>query len=239
MSEPDRKVAIVTGGSRGIGAGIVAGYRAQGWAVVANARTITPSDDPALLPVAGDISDPATADRIVTQALDRFGRIDTLVNNAGVFVAKPFIEYTADDYALAAGVNLAGAFWLTQRVVAPMLDRHGGHIVNIAATIAEVADSHAPAALAALTKGGLAALTRSLAIEYAGRGIRVNAVSPGMIQTSTRPPQSRPDGTGEQLPPIGHPGRVGDVVGGVLFLEASPHVTGEILHIDGGTSAGH
>jgi NAD(P)-dependent dehydrogenase (short-subunit alcohol dehydrogenase family) len=239
MSENEQKVAIVTGGSQGIGAGIVAGYREQGWAVVANALTMKPSEDPAVATVEGDISEAATADRIITEALTRFGRVDTLVNNAGVFVSKPFTEYTAHDYALVTGVNLAGFFWLTQRAIAEMLKRGGGHVVNISATIADVADSHAPAALAALTKGGLAAVTRSLAVEYATRGIRVNAVSPGIIQTPMHPPESYKGDQGEQLPPIGHPGQVSDIVGGVLFLEASPYVTGEIVHIDGGKIAGH
>jgi NAD(P)-dependent dehydrogenase (short-subunit alcohol dehydrogenase family) len=239
MSENEQKVAIVTGGSQGIGAGIVAGYRDRGWAVVANARTIKPSDDPAVLTVEGDISEPATADRIVAETLARFGRVDTLVNNAGVFVSKPFTEYTAEDYALVIGVNLTGFFWLTQRAVAEMLKRRAGHVVNISATIAEVADSHAPAALAALTKGGLAAVTRSLAIEYATRGIRVNAVSPGLIQTPMHAPESKRRGEGERLPPMGRVGHVSDVVGGVLFLESSPYITGEIVHIDGGKIAGH
>jgi NAD(P)-dependent dehydrogenase (short-subunit alcohol dehydrogenase family) len=239
MTENAQKVAIVTGASQGIGAGIVAGYREQGWAVVANARTIKPSDDPAVATVGGDISEAATADRIIAEALTRFGRVDTLVNNAGVFVSKPFTEYTAHDYALVTGVNLAGFFWVTQRAIAEMLKRGVGHVVNISATIADVADSHAPAALAALTKGGLAAVTRSLAVEYATRGIRVNAVSPGMIQTPMHPPESYQGDQGEQLPPMGHPGQISDIVGGVLFLEASPFVTGEIVHIDGGKIAGH
>ena len=127
------KVAVITGGSQGIGAGLVAGYRGRGWAVVASALTIKPSDDPDLLTVAGDIADPATADKITDAALDRFGRIDTLVNNAGVFVSKPFTGYTAADYALVTGVNLAEFFWLTQRVIAEMASRYGGHVVNITA----------------------------------------------------------------------------------------------------------
>src|SRR5580693_5694651 len=161
------KVAIITGGSQGIGAGLVAGYRARGWAVVANARTIAPSEDPQVLAVAGDITEPATAGRIIDAALERFGRIDTLVNNAGVFLSKPFTDYTAGDFAAVTGVNLGGFFWLTQRAVTEMLSRYGGHIVNITATAAEYTDSASPAALTALTKGGLAAATRSLAVEYA------------------------------------------------------------------------
>ena len=238
MTGNDRRVAIITGSSQGIGAGLVAGYRGRGWAVVANARTIRPSADPCVLTVEGDIAKRATADRIVDAALRRFGRIDTLVNNAGVFVSKPFTDYTAADYAQVTGVNLAGFFWLTQRVIADMARRYGGHVVNISASLAEVANSRAPSALAALTKGGLAAATRSLAVEYASRGIRVNAVSPGIIQTPMHPADSY-EGLGDQLPPLGRVGRVSDVVAGVLFLESSPYITGEILHIDGGRTAGH
>jgi NAD(P)-dependent dehydrogenase (short-subunit alcohol dehydrogenase family) len=232
------KVAIITGGSQGIGAGLVAGYRGRGWTVVASARAIKPSQDPDLLTVEGDITEPATAGRIIGAALDRFGRIDTLVNNAGVYVSKPFTDYTAADYALVTGVNLAGFFWLTQRAIAEMARRYGGHVVNVSATLAEVADSGTPEVLAALTKGGLAAATRSLAVEYASRGIRVNAVSPGIIQTPAHPPDSY-EHLGGRLPPLGRVGQVSDVVDGVLFLESSPYITGEILHIDGGQIAGH
>jgi len=238
MTEANRRVAIITGGSQGIGAGLVAGYRGRDWAVVASARTIKPSEDPDLVTVAGDIAEPATAGRIIDAAMDRFGRIDTLVNNAGVFISKPFTDYTAEDYALITGVNLAGFFWLTQRVIADMASRYGGHVVNISATLAEVANHSAPSALAALTKGGLAAATRSLAVEYASRGIRVNAVSPGIIQTPVYPADSY-EGLGDQLPPLGRVGQVRDVVDAILFLESSPYITGEILHVDGGRTAGH
>ena len=237
MTGNDRRVAIITGGSQGIGAHLVSGYRGRGWAVVASARTIGPSADPDVLTVEGDIAQPATADRIVVGALERFGRIDTLVNNAGVFVAKPFTDYTAADYAWAVGVDLTGFFWLTQRVIAEMARRYGGHVVNVAATLAEVANSGTPAVLAALTKGGLAAATRSLAIEYASFGIRVNAVSPGIIQTPAHPADSY-EHAGDQLLPLGRPGQVSDVVDGILYLESSPYITGEILHIDGGQIAG-
>jgi NAD(P)-dependent dehydrogenase (short-subunit alcohol dehydrogenase family) len=236
--ETGQRVAVITGGSRGIGAGLVAGYRDRGWAVVATARRIEPSGDPDLLTVEADITAPGSADRIIGGALDRFGRIDTLVNNAGVFLAKPFTEYTADDYALLTGVNVAGFFWLTQRAIAEMAKRYGGHVVTITASVAEIANSAAPAALTALTKGGLAAATRSLAVEYASRGIRVNAVSPGIIQTPEYPADAY-EGLGDQLPPLGRPGQVSDVVAAVLFLESSPYVTGEIVHVDGGLTAGH
>jgi NAD(P)-dependent dehydrogenase (short-subunit alcohol dehydrogenase family) len=238
MTSNGRRVAIVTGGSQGIGAGLVAGYRRQGWAVVASARKIKAAEDPDVLAVEGDLAEPATADRIVGGALERFGRIDTLVNNAGVFVSKPFTDYTAEDYALVTGVNLAGFFWLTQRAIGQMLRQHGGHVVNMSASVAAHADSAEPTALAALTKGGLAAATRSLAIEYASRGIRVNAVSPGIIQTPLHPAESYQD-LGDRLPPLGRAGQVSDVVDAILFLESSPYITGEILHVDGGQVAGH
>ena len=231
------KVAVITGASQGIGAGLVAGYRRRGWAVVASARTIKPSQDPALLTVAGDIAEPATAERIVGAALDRFGRIDTLVNNAGVYLSKPFTDYTPADYTTVVGVNLTGFFWLTQAVIAEMATRYGGHVVNVTATLAEVANSGTPAVLAALTKGGLAAATRSLAVEYASRGIRVNAISTGIIQDPVYLGDSC-DSSSDRLPPLGRVGQVSDVVDGVLFLESSPFITGEILHIDGGQVAG-
>jgi NAD(P)-dependent dehydrogenase (short-subunit alcohol dehydrogenase family) len=227
---------VITGASQGIGAGLVAGYRAQGWAVVANSRAIQPSDDPAVLTVPGDVAEPATADRIVAGALERFGRIDTLVNNAGIFIGKPFTDYTIDDYQLVVRVNLTGFFLLTQRVIAAMLDGGGGHIVNVSTTMVEHANSTAPALLATLTKGGLVAATRSLAIEYASRGIRANAVSLGVIETPLNPPEAFT--ALAKLHPLGRVGQVSDVVGGILYLESAPFVTGEILHIDGGQSAG-
>ncbi len=238
MTAGGQRVAVITGGSQGIGAGLVAGYRDQGWAVVASARTIKPSEDPNLLTIDGDLAAPATANRIIDQALERFGRIDTLVNNAGVYLSKPFSDYTSGDYALVTGVSLNGFFWLTQRAVTEMLSRYGGHIVNITATIAEYTDSASPSVLPALTKGGVAAATRSLAVEYASRGIRVNAVSPGVIQTPMHSPASY-EALGDQLPPLGRAGQVRDVVEAVLFLEASPYITGEIVHVDGGKTAGH
>jgi NAD(P)-dependent dehydrogenase (short-subunit alcohol dehydrogenase family) len=232
------RVAVITGASQGIGAGLVAGYRGRGWSVVATARRMAPSADPEVLTVDGGITDLATADRLVEAALDRFGRLDTLVNNAGVFIAKPFTDYTAEDYATVVGVNLTGFFWLTRRAIAEMVTRYGGHVVNISASIAEAANSCSPSALTALTKGGLAAATRSLAVEYASRGIRVNAVSPGIIQTPAHPAESY-EGLGDQLPPLGRVGQVSDVVDAILYLESAPYITGEIVHVDGGQTAGH
>ena len=240
MSETGQKVAIVTGGSQGIGAGLVAAYRQRGWAVVANALHIEPSEDPGVLAVSGDVSEQTTADQIVGKATERYGRIDTLVNNAGVFISKPFTDYTAEDYALVTGVNLAGFFWLAQRAIGQMLKQHSGHVVNISASIAEQADSVEPTALTALTKGGLAAVARSLAVEYASRGIRVNAVAPGIIQTPVHPAESyAPEALKGKLPLLGRAGQVRDIVDGIMFLESAPYITGEVLHIDGGRTAGH
>jgi NAD(P)-dependent dehydrogenase (short-subunit alcohol dehydrogenase family) len=232
-----RKVAIVTGASQGIGAGIVAAYRKQGWAVIANSRSMPPSDDPAVLTVSGDIADPATAERIVRDGLEKFGRIDTLINNAGLFIAKPFTDYTAEDYAAAVGVNLTGFFTLTQRAIASMLEHGSGHIVTITTTLTEHPNSAVPSALASLTKGGLASATKSLAIEYASRGIRVNAVSPGIIKTPMHPEETHEFLSG--LHPVGHMGEIDDIVKGVMYLQSAPFVTGEFLHVDGGQSAGH
>jgi NAD(P)-dependent dehydrogenase (short-subunit alcohol dehydrogenase family) len=238
VTEGRQRVAVITGGSQGIGAGLVDGYRRRGWAVVASARTMKPATEPDLVTVEGDIAEPATAQRIVEAALERFGQVDTLVNNAGVYISKPFTDYTAADYALITSVNLAGFFWLTQLVIAQMLRRRRGHVVNISATIADRADSATPAVLTALTKGGLAAATRSLAVEYASRGIRVNAIAPGIIQTPVHPAESYA-ALGDRLPPLGRVGQVSDIVGAVLYLESAPYITGEILHVDGGQNAGH
>lgn len=234
----DQKVAIVTGASQGMGAALVRAYRDLGYAVVANSRSIAPGDDPGLAPVAGDVADPATADRIVATAVERFGRVDTLINNAGVFVPKPFTEYTVADYEFVTGVNLSGFFHITQRVVARLLTQgEGGHVVNMTTSLLDQPNSAVPAGLTALTKGGLAAVTKSLAIEYARSGIRVNAISPGNIAT---PMHADDDTTAlAAMHPLGRMGAIADIVAGVRYLEAATFVTGETLHIDGGQSAGH
>jgi NAD(P)-dependent dehydrogenase (short-subunit alcohol dehydrogenase family) len=237
MSTQDRKVAVITGASRGIGAGLVDAYRKLGYAVVATSRSITPTNDEGILTVPGDIADPAVAERVIAAAIDRVGGVDTLVNNAGIFVAKPFIDYTADDYAAAIGVNLTGYFRITQLAVAQMLTHGGGHIVNVTTSLVDNADSNVPSVLASLTKGGLQSATKSLAIEYAKRGIRVNAVSPGTINTTMHRDDSHP--ALAALQPIGRMGEVSDIVDAVIYLETAPFVTGEILHVDGGVSAGH
>jgi NAD(P)-dependent dehydrogenase (short-subunit alcohol dehydrogenase family) len=231
------KVAIITGASQGIGAGIANAYRRLGYDVIATARSIAPSADPGVVVVQGDIADPDTAQRIVDAAIERFGRIDTLINNAGIYIGKPFTDYTVEDFNALVAVNLAGFFHITTRTIKHMLEQGRGHVVNVSTTLVEQADSTTPAALAVLTKGGLVAVTRSLAIEYASRGLRVNAVSLGVIKTPMRD-ESSYAGMGA-LHPIGRVGEVDDVVGGILYLESAPFVTGEVLHIDGGQSAGH
>ena len=236
MSQP---VVIITGASQGIGAGLVAGYRGAGYAVVGVARSFPSPDRDAsdYVEVAGDIADAHTARRAVEQAHDRFGRIDTLINNAGIYIGKPFTDYTPHDFAAITSVNLTGFFHITQLAIRQMASQSSGHVVNISTSLVEQADRTRPSALASLTKGGLVAATRSLAIEYASRGVRVNAVSLGVIKTPMHDDASY-EGMAA-LHPLGRVGEIADVVDGILYLERATFVTGEILHIDGGQSAGH
>ncbi|CAB3670282.1 SDR family NAD(P)-dependent oxidoreductase [Trinickia soli] len=231
------KVVIVTGASQGIGAATVQAFLARGHRVVANARSIAASDHPNLATVAGDIGDAQTAKRIAETALERFGRIDTLVNNAGIFIAKPFTQYTSDEYEAINGVNLDGFFHITQRAIAAMEQQGSGHVVTITTSLVDHANSNVPSVLASLTKGGLNAATKSLAIEYAKAGIRVNAVSPGIIKSPMHAPQTHE--TLASLHPVGRMGEMSDIVDAILYLDAASFVTGEILHVDGGQSAGH
>ena len=232
-----QKVAVITGASQGIGAGLVTAYRKLGYAVVANSRTIARSDDPEVLAVQGDLAEPGTGARVIEQGLDTFGRIDTLVNNAGVFVAKPFTEYTDEDFDFVTGLNLRGFFEVTRRAIAAMLENpDGGHVVNITTTFADRGFSSVPAALAALTKGGMNSATKSLATEYATRNIRVNAVSPGVIRTPMHPEETHEFLAA--LHPVGRLGEIEEIVDAVTFLENAKFVTGEVLHVDGGQQAG-
>jgi NAD(P)-dependent dehydrogenase (short-subunit alcohol dehydrogenase family) len=234
-SPSGRRVAIITGGSQGIGAGLVSGFRRKGYAVVATARSIAAADEDDYLTVRGDIAEAETARDVVERALNRFARIDCLVNDAGVFIGKPFTDYTLDDYVSITSVNLAGFFHLTQRVIAQMVTQGSGHVVNVSTSLVDHPNSKTPAVLTALTKGGLAAATRSLAIEYASRGIRVNAVSLGVIRT--RDDLASYAGMAD-LHPLGRLGEISDVVDGILYLDRATFVTGETLHIDGGQAAG-
>jgi len=232
----ERKVAIITGASQGIGASLVQAYRDLNYKVVANSRSIRQGSDPDILAVDGDIADPRVAARVVEEGLARFGRIDTLVNNAGIFVAKPFTDYTEADFAKVLSVNLAGFFHVTQQAAAAMLKQGSGHIVNITTSLVDQPIAGVPAVLASLTKGGLNSATKGLAIEYATKGIRVNAVSPGIIKTPMHAPETH-EGL-SKLHPVGRMGEIRDIVDAVVFLENAGFVTGEILHVDGGQNAG-
>jgi NAD(P)-dependent dehydrogenase (short-subunit alcohol dehydrogenase family) len=230
-------VAIVTGASQGIGAGLVAGYRRAGYSVVGVARSLPASGDESdYVAIGGDIAEAETARRAVDLALDRFGRLDTLINNAGVYIGKPFMQYTVEDYAAIVAVNLTGFFHITQLAIGQMVEQANGHVVNISTSLVDSADSARPSALPALTKGGLVAASRSLAIEYASRGVRVNAVSLGVFKTPAHDPASYTELA--PLLPLGRVGEISDVVDAILYLERAGFVTGETLHVDGGQAAG-
>lgn len=232
----ERKVAIITGASQGIGAELVRAYRDRNFRVVATARSVKPSRDPDILAVDGDIADLATADKVIAGALERFGRIDTLINNAGIFVAKPFTDYTVDDFTRVLAVNVHGFFHITQRAATAMLHQGSGHILTVTTSLVDQPIAGVPAALASLTKGGLNSVTKGLAIEYATRGIRVNAVSPGIIKTPMHGAEAHESLA--KLHPVGRMGEIKDIVEAVLYLESAGFVTGEILHVDGGQNAG-
>jgi NAD(P)-dependent dehydrogenase (short-subunit alcohol dehydrogenase family) len=236
----NKKTAIVTGGSQGIGAGLVAAFLERGYRVVANSRTISRSDafhvseDLAL--VDGDIGRPETAAKIAETALSRFGSIDVLVNNAGIFLVKPFTDYTTADFNALVSTNLAGFLYITQFAVKQMLKQKSGNIVNISTSLVEQPIAGLPAAVPMMTKGGIQAVTRSLAIEYATRGIRVNAVAPGIVDTPMHKPEQK--NFLKSLQPVGEIVSIKDIVSAVLYLTEASFVTGEILHVDGGAHAG-
>jgi NAD(P)-dependent dehydrogenase (short-subunit alcohol dehydrogenase family) len=233
----ERKVAIVTGASQGIGAGIVQAFRDRNCRIVATSRTIKPSTDADIVTVAGDVGAADTAEDVFKAALEHFGRVDTLVNNAGIFLAKPFTAYTQDDYANYMSTNVTGFFNMTRRALELMSKQGRGHVVTITTSLVDQPMSSVPAALASLTKGALNAATRALAIEYARTGIRVNAVSPGIIKTPMHPAAAHP--ALAALHPVGRMGEISDIVDAVLYLDGAGFVTGEVLHVDGGQAAGH
>jgi NAD(P)-dependent dehydrogenase (short-subunit alcohol dehydrogenase family) len=233
----DNKVVIITGASQGIGAGLVRGFRDRNYSVVATSRSIKPSSDPGIVTIAGDISSPEVGERVVGEAVRQFGRVDSLVNNAGIFIGKPFTDYTEADFTNAIGTNLGGFFRVTKAAMAQMTRQRSGHVVNITASLVDHPNSQIPAFLASVTKGGLNYATKALAIEYASRGIRVNAVAPGNVNTPMHPAE-----THEALAkfhPLGRMAQVSDIVEAVLFLEFASLITGEILHVDGGQNVGH
>ncbi|WP_407180608.1 SDR family NAD(P)-dependent oxidoreductase [Bradyrhizobium sp. STM 3562] len=231
------EVAVITGASQGIGAALVQAFRIRNCPVIATSRSIRPSDDPHLVTVRGDVSDPQTAHIVFEEATARFGRVDTLVNNAGVFIPKPFTAYSMEDYTAYVAANVTGFFHMSQRAIEAMTKRGRGHIVTVTTSLIDQPMGSVPSALASLTKGGLNAATKSLAIEYAKEGIRVNAVSPGIIKTPMHPVETHP--ALAKLHPMGRMGSVSDVVDAVMFLDAAAFVTGEILHVDGGQAAGN
>src|SRR6202041_1448067 len=215
--DAEQKVAVITGASQGIGAALVEAYLNRNYRVVATARSVKPTSNVDVLTVPGDIADPKTAERAISEGLSRFGRIDTLVNNAGIFIAKPFTRYTEADYAAILGVNLAGFFHITQRAIAEMEKQGRGHVVQVTTSLVDHANSGVPSVLASLTKGGLNAATKSLAIEYAKRGIRVNAVALGVIKTPMHAVE-----THAQLGamhPVGRMGEISDIVDAIIYLE--------------------
>lgn len=230
-----QKVVIVTGASQGIGAEVVKAFRKLDYHVVATSRSIQPSNDPRIVTVPGDISDSATAQRIISETIERFGRVDTLVNNAGIFIGKPFTEHTIEDFNAVMNVNMAGFFHITKLALAQMEKQAHGHVVTVTASI-DNGMSGAHTTLAALTKGGLNAATRTLAIEYAKRGIRVNAVAPGATKTPMHPVEYH-DRLGA-FHPLGRIAEPSEVASAIVFLETAGFITGEILHVDGGRSAG-
>ena len=229
-------VAVITGASQGIGAGLVSAYRKLGYAVVANSRTISESDDPMVLAVPGDIAQPGIGQRIIDAAVDRFGRVDTVVNNAGIFIGKPFTEYTTEEFRDVMAVNVEGFFNITQPTLAQMVKQGTGHIVQITTTLVHQAIAGVPAALALLSKGGLYAVTGGLAIEYAKTGVRVNAVAPGIIKTPMHPQETHAMLDG--MHPLGRMGEVSEVVDAIVYLEDAAFVTGQTINVDGGQHSG-
>jgi NAD(P)-dependent dehydrogenase (short-subunit alcohol dehydrogenase family) len=230
-------VAVITGASQGIGAALVQTFRSRNYRVVATSRSIKPSADPDIVTVQGDVADPKTANLVFKEALDCFGRVDTLVNNAGMFMAKPFTAYSKDDYAVYMATNVTGFFHMTQRAIEVMSKEGRGHVVAVTSSLVDQPMTSVPAALASLTKGALNAATKSLAIEYAKNGVRVNAVSPGIIKTPMHPLEAHQ--VLASLHPMGRMGEVSDIVDAVMYLDSAGFVTGEILHVDGGQAAGH
>jgi NAD(P)-dependent dehydrogenase (short-subunit alcohol dehydrogenase family) len=239
--EKRRKTAMVTGASQGIGAGLVQALLDGDYNVVANSRNITrsgafaPSDN--LVLVDGNIADAATATKIAEAATGRFGSIDALVNNAGIFFTKQFTDYTIDDLRALVSVNIEGFFFISQLAIRQMLAQEsGGSIVNITSTMVEHPIAGINASVAMITKGGLEAITRSLAMEYAKQGIRVNAVAPGIVDT----PMHRDDPKDflRTLQPMGRISEVQDIVDAVVYLTEAGQVTGEVLHVDGGAHIG-
>lgn len=234
----DHKTAIVTGASRGIGAGLVEAFLNEGYNVAATSRHVTKSltASPHLILIDGDIGKQATAAKIVEAALKHFGTIDVLVNDAGIYLARPFTEFTTEDFNALVSTNLLGFFYITQLAVKQMLKQKSGNVVTITASSADQPIAGDNGSISMITKGGLNTVTRSLAIEYATKGIRFNAVAPGVVDT----PMHKDDSKEflRTLQPMERMVAVKDIVNAVLYLSEAEQVSGEVLHVDGGAHAG-
>ena len=237
----ERKTVVVTGASQGIGACIVRTFLERGYSVVANSRNLTksgafaPSEKLAL--VDGDIGESATAAKIVETTINKFRSIDALVNNAGIFFAKPFTNYTVDDFRALASTNLEGFIYISQLAIKQMVaQKAGGSIVSITTSLVDHPIAGVTASVPMLTKGGVEAITRSLAIEYAKDGIRVKAVAPGIVDTPMH--KNDPKEFLKSLSPLGRISDVQDIAEAVLYLTEARQVTGEVLHVDGGAHVG-
>jgi NAD(P)-dependent dehydrogenase (short-subunit alcohol dehydrogenase family) len=235
------KTIVITGASQGIGAGLVNTFAERGYNVVATSRSVSRSSEiPAsdkVVRVDGDIADPATARKVVETALSRFGRIDALVNNAGIFFAKPFVDYTLDDYRKLAATNVEGFLHLTQLVVRQMVEqKNGGSIVSITTPLISHPIAGMPVSVAMITKGGIEAASKNIAMEYARDGIRVNTVAPGIVDTPLH--KDHPKDFLKTLSPMNSISSAQEIVDAVVFLTEAPHITGEVLHVDGGAHLG-
>jgi NAD(P)-dependent dehydrogenase (short-subunit alcohol dehydrogenase family) len=233
----ERKVLVVTGASQGLGEGFVKAYRERGWRVVGNSRTIKPSNDPDYITIPGDVGDPAIGRKVVETAINDFGRVDTLINNAGIWRPGPIEKISEELYRRVMATNLDSVFFASQVAVPAMKKQGSGHIIQVTTSLVEHALTTVPAVLASLSKGACVAATRGLAMELAPANIRVNAVSLGIIRTPLHEPDSL-EGK-KSFAPFDRYGEVSDVVRAVLYLEDSDFVTGEISYIDGGRTAGH
>jgi NAD(P)-dependent dehydrogenase (short-subunit alcohol dehydrogenase family) len=234
------KTAIITGASRGIGAGLVEAFLKRGYNVVANSRNITTANPFAaaanLALVDGDIGHPGTAARIVDTAVSRFGGVDVLINNAGILIAKPFTDYTPQDFDALVSTTLAGFLYVSQLAIKQMLRQKSGSIINVSTAVVDQPIAGLGAAVQIMVKGALHAVTRALAIEYAKEGIRINTIAPGAIDTPMHKPEAHDFLKG--LHPVGRMGEVKEVVDAALFLTDATFTSGEILHVDGGAHAG-
>lgn len=242
MNEKDKKhqTAIVTGASSGIGLGITQALLERGYRVVANSRTISKSKElrasEDLVLVDGDISKKDTAIKVADATIDHFGRIDLLVNNAGIYMPKPFTEYTPEDFEVMIATNIAGYFFVTQQAIAQMRKQKSGHIVSISTVVADQPLAGAPISLPVITKSTIPAFSRELAMEFVADGIRANTISPGVVDT---PMHANDDHEFlKKLHPVPRLIQVSEIVDALLYLESAPMVNGENIRIDGGAHAG-